>query len=93
VVLDVGGDIGALVVLADPELAGAEIEISPVESATRAHVPVYLRRLGARVVHAAVYPDLPAGDYQLWRSDGQPGLRVSVRGGVVTEACWPHRTT
>ena len=90
VVLDVGGDVGALVLLAGPELDQAEIEISAVGQArTGQHVAVHPRRLGDRVVHAAVYPALVGGSYELWDPSGRSALTVRIEGGQVTEANWP----
>jgi len=90
VVLDVGGDVGALVLLAGPELDQAEIEISAVGRArTGQHVAVHPRRLGDRVVHAAVYPALVGGTYELWDPIGRSALTVRIEGGQVTEANWP----
>ena len=89
VVLDVGGDVGALVLLTDEELVGAELHISRYgEPDTGQHVAVHPRQLGGRVVHAAVYPDLTEGRYQLWAPDGTPAMTVVVAGGAVTEARW-----
>jgi hypothetical protein len=40
-------------------------------------------------VHAAVYPDLEAGRYQLWDPfDGTPAMTVEVAGGSITQARW-----
>ncbi len=90
VVLDVGDDIGALVLLAPASAVGLEIEISPLEEpAHRAHVAVHPRDLGGQEIHAAVFPELPWGRYQLWSPEGDPVLEVSIVGGRVTEACWP----
>ncbi len=90
VVLDVGGEFGALVLLAAPEAAGEEIEISRLdEPSYRTHVAVHPRHLGGGVVHAAVYPDLREGDYLLWGSTGDAVLSVTVPGGRVVEAVWP----
>jgi len=90
VVLDVGGDVGALVLLAGPELDQTEIEISAVGRArTGQHVAVHPRRLGDQVVHAAVYPALAGGSYELWDATGRPALTVRIEGGQVTEANWP----
>jgi hypothetical protein len=61
-VVDIGGDTGALIVYAPPDLVGREIEIARAETSS-AH-PVHIvraRRVGSWVVHAAVFPDLPAG--------------------------------
>jgi len=90
VVLDVGGDVGALVLLAGPELDQAEIEISAVGQArTGQHVAVHPRRVGNRVVHAAVYPALVGGSYELWDAAGQAALTVRIEGGRITQAHWP----
>lgn len=90
VVVDVGGDVGALVLRAPGELAGAEIEISGVDSPDdRSHVAVLARGLlGGGEVFAAVYPSLRQGQYVLWRPDGRPTAPVQVRGGAVTEVRW-----
>lgn len=89
VVLDVGGDVGALVLVTDESMVGAEIHISPYgEPDTGRHVAVHPRTLGGRTVHAAVYADLVAGLYQLWSADGTPAMTVTVAGGAVTESRW-----
>jgi hypothetical protein len=92
VVLDVGGDVGAVVLIADESARGLEIEISRLDetSGTRQHVAVHPRFLGTRVVHAAVYPDLVEGDYLLWGPEGDAVLSVTVTGGTVTEVAWPR---
>lgn len=94
VMVDVDADTGALVLLAPPWLAGAEIEVSPLADdgshGPRQHVAVLARRVGTEVVHAAVYPSLAAGRWQLWSPEhGGPVLAVDVPGGRVVEARWP----
>jgi hypothetical protein len=94
VMVDVDAGTGALVLLAPTSMAGAEIELSPVADdggpAPRQHVAVLARRAGAEVVHAAVYPSLAAGRWQLWSPEhGGPVLAVDVPGGRVVEARWP----
>ena len=94
VMVDVDAHTGALVLVALPQMAGAEIEISPAgpdgAPGPRQHVAVLARRVGTEVVHAAVYPSLPAGRWQLWSpQDGGPVLAVDVPGGRVVEARWP----
>ncbi len=91
VVLDVGGDVGALVLLARPEVDQLEIEISEVgQPRTGAHVAVHRRQVGGRVVHAAVYPELVRGSYELWDTAGRSALTVRIEGGRVTQAAWPQ---
>ena len=86
-VLDIGGDIGALVLVAGPDLAEQEIEISPgTDAATpRRHNVVHARRGPGGVAHTAVFPSVPAGDYTVWRGDGRPYATVTIHGGQVTQ--------
>jgi hypothetical protein len=95
VLLDIGGDIGALVLHAAPHLSGAEIEISPVGGRRDGrHVAVLPRQAGTTVVHAAVYPGLTAGRWHLWSPDGDHVvMEVEVEAGRVVEAHWPETTT
>jgi hypothetical protein len=88
-VLDVGGDVGALVLLAGEDMVGAELHISAYgEPDGGRHVAIHPRQLGGRTVHAAVYPDLTAGSYQLWTEDGRPAMTVEITGGSITQAHW-----
>ena len=76
-------------VYTDPAMHGREIEISR-DGAPRTHSQVRERRLGGgRVRYAAVYPDLPAGVYTLWRDASVPAFTVTVSGTEVTTADWP----
>jgi hypothetical protein len=91
VMLDVGDDVGALVLHASAEMAGAEIEISPVGAdGSRSHVAVHRREVAGHVRYAAVYPSLKAGQYRLWRPDGTPTDPIVIAGGRVTEVEWKH---
>ncbi len=84
VVLDLGYGVGALIVHTDPELLGAEIEISPTGAAgRRRHKQVLRRLLGPQETTCLVYDDLAEGEYTVWLP-GQP-MRVRVRGGAVAE--------
>ncbi|MGA8115518.1 MAG: phospholipase [Actinocatenispora sp.] len=90
VVLDIGGDIGALVVHTDATELGREIEISDATrpEAPRTHSAVRERIIGARSSHCAVYPQVPAGRYLLWDDADTPAGEVTVTGGRVTEYRW-----
>jgi hypothetical protein len=93
VVLDLGGDVGALIVHTPAEWHGEEIEISLVDApagARRTHSAVRERHAGGRVFHSAVYPDLPAGRYAVWHPDGRTVGTVTVSGGAVAEFVWPR---
>ena len=87
VILDIGGDIGALVLYTGAEDDAAEIEISPGTdpAAPRSHNQVHPRRAPAGTVYSAVYPALAAGEYTLWRDEQTPEATITVRGGQVTE--------
>lgn len=128
VVLDIGGDIGALVVTAPVDMVGVEIEIcrtgsrggtpdegadwwvgqwrSPHEHADSEpggghhhhhddgeawpHVAVVTRPSPAGPQHAAVYPGLKEGSYDLWvRPDEPTALTVKVIGAEVAMVDWP----
>ncbi|MGF1645533.1 MAG: phospholipase [Kineosporiaceae bacterium] len=92
VLLDVGEDRGALVVLAPADLERAEIEISGAgRPRTGTHVAVLPRHAGAggQVRHAAVFPSLAAGGYVLWSDDDRAVLDVTVAAGEVTTVSWP----
>ena len=88
-VLDIGGEIGALVIHADAALDGAEIELSPVGAdANRFHNMVHPRRAGATTMYTAVYPAVTEGAYTVWRNkDTRHGI-VNITGGQVTEYVW-----
>ncbi len=90
VLLDIGGDIGALIVHTPPSLAGVEIEISPAgDPSRRSHTAVRERRGRDHIRYAAIYPTLPAGEYTLWRPGGPPAANVVITGGQVAELHWP----
>ncbi len=39
--------------------------------------------------YAAVYPELAAGDYTIWRDATTPAGTVTIDGGSVTSFQWP----
>lgn len=89
VVLDIGQDIGALVIYTTAELRGREIEVSPRGSAGgRVHVDVLERRVNDRPVFAAVFPALRAGDYDIWTGARNPTGTVTLVGGEVATLDW-----
>jgi hypothetical protein len=85
VVLDIGGDVGALVLYTPAALHRSEIEVSPLGAdagARRVHSAVLERSVGERVFYAATYPELAAGEYEVCRA-GAP--RFTITPGTVTE--------
>jgi hypothetical protein len=89
IVLDIGGDIGALVLFAPHALLGAEVEVSPsTPGAARVHAIVREQTTPKGTVVAAVFPELTEGGYTLWGRGGStaPAGTVVIEGGRVTEA-------
>lgn len=91
VVMDVGGDIGALILYTPAELAGREIEISldAGPAARRTHAQVRARHMTAATEYAAVYPGLGAGRYTIWDEQDRPAVTAVITGGHVTSCRWP----
>jgi len=90
VVLNIGENVGALVLYTPAAMDGREIEISRrTENARRTHAVVRRRDSGSAQVFAAVYPDLPAGDYAIWRDARTQATTATVAGGSVSSCHWP----
>lgn len=91
VVLELGPGIGALVLHTPPEMNGREIEISSHGShlARRIHSLVRPRATSGQTRYAAVYPQLPAGDYTIWKNDRTQAATITIYGGHITTTRWP----
>ena len=91
VVLELGADVGALILYTPAGLDGAEIEISCDDdpAARRTHAQVRQRPTATATAYAAVYPSLPAGQYTVWRDEHSPAATATVAGGQVTSCRWP----
>jgi hypothetical protein len=94
VLLDIGGDVGALVVLVPDAMLGREVEIAPAGESFRAvhrpHVAAVRRPVAGGSVPSLVFPELAAGRYALAeKGTADARLVVDVRGGEVTAATWP----
>jgi hypothetical protein len=91
VVLDLGADIGALILYTPADLNGAEIEISRDDpGAPRTHSQVRPRPMPGTTAYAAVYPGLAAGQYTIWRDERTPVAAVDITGGKITSCHWPE---
>lgn len=86
-VLDIGGDVGALILYADDALVGAEIDLTPegVAGHPATHTAIRRRRATAQDVVCGVYPHLTAGRYTVWGLDHRPVAVVDIIGGRVGE--------
>jgi hypothetical protein len=91
VVLDLGADVGALILYTPSEMDGREIEISRDDKpgGHRTHSRVRPRPTAKATTYAAVYPGLTAGSYTLWRDHHTPAAAFAVTGGQVTTCHWP----
>jgi hypothetical protein len=88
-VLDIGGDIGALILHTGPEFLDREIEVSPLgDEAARTHTAVHERTVGGRPAYAGIYAALPAGEYRAWTDDPSLPNRFTIVGGEVAELDW-----
>ena len=92
VVLEIGGDLGALIVYTEPALHGHEIEISPADhDHPRSHKDVLNRPLNGRPTYTAVFDQLPGGTYTLWLNGTAAARDVRVTGAHVTELDWREK--
>lgn len=88
-VLDIGEDIGALLIYCHPQLRGQQIDVSPRERLwERVHTDVLERRVNEKSVFAALFLALTAGTYVIWNHDARPVGEVIVDGGQVSELDW-----
>ena len=104
VLLDIGGDVGALVVTMPDDLVGTEIEIEPVDVQHAAHahqhhddhhhhhrdhVAVVSRPVFAGSVASLVFPELHQGRYRLYaKGEDEVRMEVEVVGARVTTISW-----
>ena len=85
-VLDIGEDIGALVIYTGQEMLGKEIEVSPKGNrALRIHTAVLERKVNGRTFFAALFLELPEGDYITLTT---PSSEITIIGGQVAELNW-----
>jgi hypothetical protein len=90
VVLDIGGNIGALVVYADAELIDTPVELSPTgdDDDARFHQHVLERPMPEGTSYAAVFDKITEGTYTLWLH-GEPRVRdFVINGAEVAEVDW-----
>lgn len=85
-VLDIGGEIGALVIHTESDRAETEIELSEGHVVTpRSHNVVHARHNRHGVQYSAVFPQLNAGTYTVWHDAATPHGTVTIHGGQVTD--------
>lgn len=90
-VLDIGEEVGALIIHCRPELRGRQIDLSPrTRLWQRTHTDVLERRIGRNQVFAALFFALPVDEYVIWGGRAEPIGEVAIIGGQVTEINWSH---
>ena len=91
--LDIGEDVGAVVVLMPASMEGVEVEIRSQESSHHGHHPhvaVVTRPVAGGVVPSLVFPEVREGSYDLCLKESEETTAtVAVVGGEVTTAVWP----
>lgn len=84
--LDVGGEVGALVVHLTAVPAGGELEAQPAgDPSLRFHTGVHVRQVGGAAVPVALFPELTEGAYEILDGNLAPIAAVVVTGGQVTQ--------
>jgi hypothetical protein len=85
-VIDIGGDIGALVATVNPEAVGTELHLrSEHDPPVEVHTGVWKRMLGSKTATAAVFAELVEGRYWVLDDAGQPVRQVTITGGEVAQ--------
>jgi hypothetical protein len=86
VMVDVGGDVGALIVHLGAERIGSELHLRPAGASDHGtHTGIWERSLGGRSAVVAVYGSGSRGRYDLVDDDGHVLATVPVDGGHVAE--------
>jgi len=85
-VLDIGGDVGAVLVYLDHPTPSGELQARPLgEPDGRFHTGVHPRELFGRTAYVALYPEVERGTYEILDDALLPIAMVDVDGGAVTE--------
>jgi hypothetical protein len=85
-VLDIGDDVGALVVYLSGDTPSGELKACPEgRPADHFHTGVHPRPIGGETVFTAVFPEVIDGSYQVLDDGGIPMALVRVTGGHVAE--------
>jgi hypothetical protein len=98
VLLDIGDDIGAVVVAMPIEMEGVEVEIRPDSHDQQStghvhhpHVAVVNRPVEGGQLPSLVFPEVREGAYGLYlKESAVRRVTLTVAGGQVTSAEWPR---
>lgn len=86
-VLEIGGDVGAVIVYTDASCLGRELDLTVAGSARSHDLHNVVRRRttpAGEMVFAAVFPQVGEGQYALWGRARGPVAEVTVGGGRVS---------
>lgn len=87
--LDIGGDMGALILHTDADMLGVEVEIGATgHDDQRTHKDVLEREINGRPAFTAVFDKVREGTYTLWVDDLPRARGVPVNGSEVAELDW-----
>ena len=93
VVLDIGGEIGALIVHTDGGMHGVEVEISATgNDDERSHKDVLEREINGRPAYTAVFDKIREGTYTLWVDGVARSRGVTITGAEIAELDWSRET-
>jgi hypothetical protein len=88
-VLDIGDNVGALMLRTGSEFCGREIEISPKQDpARRVHTQIHERLVNGSTSYSGVFPELKEGEYFVWGDGPEPIGGVTIAGGEVATLDW-----
>jgi hypothetical protein len=98
VLLDIGDDVGAVVVAMPAGMEGVEVEIRPDGHAQgrtghvhHPHVAVVNRPVEGGQLPSLVFPEVREGTYGLYlKETAVRRVTLTVAGGQVTSAQWPR---
>jgi hypothetical protein len=89
IVLDIGDNIGSLIIYTRAELRNREIEVSlKGENERRVHTEVLERLVHGETLYTAVFAELPEGLYTLWGNATSPAGEITIVGGDIAEVDW-----
>jgi hypothetical protein len=85
--LDIGGDVGALVVHIDGDVVGHELHVRlDGGDGSTVHTGIWRRAIGDRDEVIALFPELIDGRYEVLDLGGHTALRVTIIGGEIAVA-------
>jgi hypothetical protein len=97
VVLDIGGSVGAAVIITGADLDGTELEVRRLGTEwDGTHVAVRSRPTTGEPIYAAVFSQLHEGVHEFRRRPVDPlgpVHQINVVGGELVELRWSRRTT